>query len=771
MAKTASKRRKVNMPYGIRKKLTAALCMLLIGATMMISSTYAWFTLSTAPEVTGITTNVGANGNLEIALLNSTSWGSSADDLGIRSDIGDSMENKAVELANETWGNLVDLSPALYGLQNIILNPAAMNVDADGSIKDGLNTLLLAPSYGSDGRVISVQKPTVVGLYNQVSQKFNESTSIAGVRAIGTSSGITERISQYRSAVSSIVTFMNGAKQAAARSLVNNGQQLANILMGYVTAGGAYVIKDVELAALQNAVDELEAANENVGAAIKKAALAYTLSAANSTDLSDEQVNALVAAVNAAEISGLSSVANIGDLSFLGTAIAQYNDNKTKINSVKGVVNGLGTGATYASASSAMEGLLNKQYTAVGGVMNPSSEAVGDIASDAMSKGAIDVTMYDGSGIYADIAKLVGDYTASGLKLSISYESIAVNNMDAVMRTQVGGPALLTTASTTAAGGDFTGSSGATTIDTTFGYVLDFGFRTNAAGSSLLLQNEAAQRIYDDTEVARTQGSGTYIEFTSIDPNFTASDVKKLMSAVRVVFVEPETDGYKILAVAAPQIKYTLTNDGTLTFTMEDGLTVTENEDDTTTVKAQLAFWSYSFTEIVADTEYSMTLGDRKTDESGEVLDYTITDLDQNKAKKISVLVYLDGDQVDNTMVSNGTKSATGKLNLQFASSAELKPMENAALRDDEGGSSTPATSQTITKEQLSAAIATIKANAVYTAAANASEPDAAQSALLNAVTTAETVVANEDATETQIQNAVTTLGAACVQAGITSPF
>ena len=62
--KTYSKRQK-----DMKSKLMAAVCMLLVSSIMMVSSTYAWFTLSTAPEVTGITTQVGANGNLEMALL------------------------------------------------------------------------------------------------------------------------------------------------------------------------------------------------------------------------------------------------------------------------------------------------------------------------------------------------------------------------------------------------------------------------------------------------------------------------------------------------------------------------------------------------------------------------------------------------------------------------------------------------------------------------------------------------------------------------------
>ena len=56
----------------IKTKLMAAICMLLVSSIMMVSTTYAWFTLSTAPEVTGINTAVGANGNLEIALMPKT---------------------------------------------------------------------------------------------------------------------------------------------------------------------------------------------------------------------------------------------------------------------------------------------------------------------------------------------------------------------------------------------------------------------------------------------------------------------------------------------------------------------------------------------------------------------------------------------------------------------------------------------------------------------------------------------------------------------------
>ena len=103
MHKTHAKRRR-----DIKNKLMAAICMLLVSSIMMVSTTYAWFTLSTAPEVTGINTAVGANGNLEMALLPKDGELSS-----ITSAAGDGVI--AMEQRNITWGNLVDVSDnAIY---------------------------------------------------------------------------------------------------------------------------------------------------------------------------------------------------------------------------------------------------------------------------------------------------------------------------------------------------------------------------------------------------------------------------------------------------------------------------------------------------------------------------------------------------------------------------------------------------------------------------------------------------------------------------------
>ena len=47
----------------------SAVASLLVATIMLVSTTYAWITLSQAPEATGLQTNITGNGSLEIALM------------------------------------------------------------------------------------------------------------------------------------------------------------------------------------------------------------------------------------------------------------------------------------------------------------------------------------------------------------------------------------------------------------------------------------------------------------------------------------------------------------------------------------------------------------------------------------------------------------------------------------------------------------------------------------------------------------------------------
>ena len=70
----------------------------------------------------------------------------------------------------------------------------------------------------------------------------------------------------------------------------------------------------------------------------------------------------------------------------------------------------------------------------------------------------------------------------------------------------------------------------------------------------------------------------------------------------------------------------------------------------------------------------------------GWAANQTIAPMVQNTAMAVSSLVYLDGETLTNADVAN--VDFTGTMNLQFSSSAELKPMEYGDLRN--GNTETP---------------------------------------------------------------------------------
>lgn len=188
MEKEKRKKQKVLMPAGIRSKLMAAASMLMVGVIMMVSSTYAWFTLSTAPEVKNISTTVAGNGSLEIALMptNGLLKSITAGAVGSTASVVDK---------NTKWGNQIILSEDTatgdyYGLNSISLNPASLNytkVEEAAEATFVADKPLTIATYGFDGRIAELSAENIgVKGWNTTSNKFDGGTDGGyGVRAIG----------------------------------------------------------------------------------------------------------------------------------------------------------------------------------------------------------------------------------------------------------------------------------------------------------------------------------------------------------------------------------------------------------------------------------------------------------------------------------------------------------------------------------------------------------------------------------------------------------
>lgn len=661
------KKKKVLMPFGLRNKLMAAISMLLVSSIMLVSSTYAWFTLSTAPEVTGISTSVGANGNLEIALLNKDTYVNPAD---ISSAVGDSSAKQAVTLANITWGNLVDLKDASYGLTNIKLMPARL-LAKNGVIADG--TSIAVAKYGTDGRVTELDEATVSGIYHTkgvndgavAEGKTDSATGFyandgKGVRALGTASGMSQQQLAYRNAQGYITTYTAQAKNYAEQSLTMYGSELASIAVKHVNTeeGEAETYTLAEVTAINNMLDMLT----NAKTALEKALMYSVLGENASKNGNAETYKAVQDAIAAADAT-LNTVKDAGTAELSETftdAEATYNTITIpeKINTTDK------TEFSWNEISAVVSVLVDTNHMSLNGYeLSTVKDNIEAIVNDVLDGNGLTVTANEDSGIYATIAQLTGNYSAQVTIKEVTYGDFSVKDRKATLTTNVTGdpqlPAELS--AVTAIGAPVKAEGEENPITDTYAYAIDLAFRTNASNAKLMLQVEAAQRIYDGSNVQDTQGSGSNLTFT-VGGGMEENAAKKLAKNIYVVFADK--DG-KVLSVAGLE-------------TENEGWTSTGTANE---YKANLVMKAYTF-----DGNGKITVnGNAMGDAAG-----VITTLTQNEAKVITAYVYLDGDSVDNSSVAaNAAASMVGTLNLQFSTDQKLVPMDYTPLQQSGSTSTT----------------------------------------------------------------------------------
>ena len=157
----------------LKEKLGVAALGLVIAALVSVSATFAWITLSRAPEVTAIDTTLSANGALEIAL----NRGETPED----ADIDESAAfDEALTAANIRWGNLINLNDPSYGIADLTLRPAQLNTAA-------LTTNpFWSAVYGQDGRITELDSRYIYTRYSENEKIFvaADGSEDYGVRAI-----------------------------------------------------------------------------------------------------------------------------------------------------------------------------------------------------------------------------------------------------------------------------------------------------------------------------------------------------------------------------------------------------------------------------------------------------------------------------------------------------------------------------------------------------------------------------------------------------------
>mgnify|MGYP004472222485 FL=1 len=638
---------------GVKKKLMGAICMLLVASIMVVSSTYAWFTLSTAPEITGISTSVGANGNLEMALLNSESFANP--DTVIKSEVGDST--KDVKLKNLTWGNLVDLSTG-YGLDKIKLMPAALNINgAAGAFTVTQDNLLATPTYGTDGRVADLSGKTYTAKYDGTNWAFNKDDPGYGVRAIGSNDNLTPQQAGLLGAKSEYNQALSAAKTTIQNALSTNGKGLSNAVMALALDGGAEQLKEDQQAAINAMVEAAEKALTE----IDKAYVALLKASVTSLDAAKYSAASGALADKATLAEAISALNALTDLQGESVVPTQLTALQNTLKTNKDAVSTAKSKCTAGDYQAALNALVDATKVKVNGFakkdMITDGEANSDFVNAVVQAGGAVVEMPDGSGVFAYIGSVAGNYAAP-TKVDINYKGLKLTDFPATMKT---------TATPEATAGallqNITPSGDAGTnvsLSDTYGYALDMAFRTNAASSYLKLQTEAMQRVYSDSKNTDTQGGGSYMSFKSTlntagAPNLDDATITKLMKAIHVAFIDPDTGAIYSIA------------------------TLDNIKRDGDFMKGALKLNDLTAAEGAKPT-FSLTA---RTDTDGT--EAKLMDLEQNKAKKLTVIVYLDGPTVTNADVANAETSLEGTLNLQFSSSATLKPMENTALKNGTG--------------------------------------------------------------------------------------
>lgn len=688
--------------YSIKRKLLAAVAMLLVATVMVVSSTYAWFTLSTAPEVTGISTAVGANGALEMLLATKDAQGNWVYGTG-------SVGDKSGPERNTYWGNLVNLDYADYGAQNITLYPSELNLN--GGRLNLLNPLQ-TPVFGADGRVESLAAGGSFGKFNGTNY-FMPDDGYFGFRGLGVASGLTERQQAFRAAISSMATASYNAQTEARRSLSENGTPLANIaILKAMNASTAKVFTQDHITAINSMITGLETSLKQAEEAYIQAIIAYSLG--NDRNISDTEALGMAGHVkDAANIQNatlgqrLSAVFTLlgTDAATVQTAMLGYTTYQSAVASVQDAKTSLSeittaTEYSWEEIRGALTSLVNVESITINGI--PAGEVTQEdnknqIASDILGGKGVKVTMPTGGGVYADIADLCGDYTVD---IEIQSDSLNVGVDGVTIKATM-------TADSTAAKAFLTqvsevinrqdnqpvgDTADALPLTELYGYVIDLAFRTNAAQSNLLLQTEAADRIYNDNNNTETMGSGSTMTFKSTASDFTAQKVKDLMSNLRVVFYSTAGEGNmaEIYATAKLDVVNGVVEDANgitaklYIYKTATATTATYEDNGETVTLYKVDDKYYRSTTCIPSEEVNVegkTVTDGTETVQVEVRDNVITALNQNEIKHISALVYLDGEAIENEDVAATVEqSMTGSVNLQFASSATLTPMEYGEL-------------------------------------------------------------------------------------------
>ena len=706
----------LTMQKQVKAKLMSAVALLLVSVILLSTSTYAWFVLSTAPEVSEMKTTAGANGALAIA-LQSTDATSGQRVEEITNRVGDSGS----DAANTTWGGLVDLTDK-YGLEKISLSPARLNVDTKtGMIQKG--TPLSIPQFGADGR-ISALTPMGTVYYDAGRDTFVEGTNY-GVNIVGkrddlngAGASITRTMDRQwliNTSTAKISTMRAEMLAALDQAVTDNSTGIVEILKRFF---GTPVFESGDVGTIQSLADTFQSLTEDAESALRYALLAccaadtvnYPTDAAGQAALSAvyakydklplkteagadgkapdsilklAQENQESLSNSAALKTAYAAIMTAVDSVY--TAEGSINQAQKYLNEVKKAqADGKSNDSALLLAGTSMLTVTGMYVGLKGGEMCPATTAE---ARDNIFGPDRLLELYapQGSGLFHTMATVLGDYTAYILDVTettndrfdddgnyLGSETVEIRysiDLHATVASTYTGfdpdvnvgclQSVYETARPLLVRGTVTYTMETSTRLNAYGYAVGLAFRSSAGGN-LLLQQEAANRMTGETSDSaegRLPETGN-VQGAGSTMSFTMADdmteaqARALVQKVYVVFLAD--NGY-IQGVAAADA---------------DSISVVSHRNaetlkDTFEVTATLVMCGYTLDEATG----GLIKGTAKAIQD-------IVSLPADKTVWLTALVYLDGDAITGGEVSaDTTQSLFGSINLQFCSDQKLTGM------------------------------------------------------------------------------------------------
>lgn len=718
----------------MKERVTAVALLLVMSVTMLASASFAWITLSKAPEVSGLATTVTTNGNLEIAL---------SDTDGLEPDptaVGDG--GQAVTLSNLTWGNLINLSDPSYGLEDITLRPAVLN---SGSLKD---SPLYAVTYGADGRIDDIaldfaftnyQKSQIEGAGG--SFVVSDNGTQYGVRAISSvkasSAGATsDLLAMSRNAESNLAKANTAFSTLYGnRSYINSITKLAGI---YIT----YRLDDTDqdcsayITPLYNMMQEFGGVLDQVGQTVLAVAnLQHYLYCDKLNSDDDPSNNLTYVPFTLAQLdSGTASDSGTGasrKITLSGNTVYDrlkaegFADTSDTLAALKMYVNAR---QKYTASFASIETLYNNYTTSGTKVMwealrehvnvmaNVYTTTINGIETQGIGTNSIGDLMGGGtkecvvhSGLLVDMDQLLGNnLTVNGVTASVTYIITVDVTANVTTAAQNNPPYQLVEAVNLAKEKASGGASSVRMEATdTYGMVIDFWVRTNAADALLTLEGElvtrtveitdaegnvvldddgnpvtqtivvgykGANRVWEEDDpglpvlgTSTTQGSGSCYVFYPETPEDQDQSLK-LLQAMCVAFIGTEIDeNGKEKAVLLAQADMDTAN----------------AYEEAGRVLVPLKLRAKTVESDVPETDEN---GDIVYNEDGSIKyklenSYHIMEMEQNEAERITAIVYMDGSRLTNSEVL-ASSAIHGQLNIQFGTSEDITSMDDKPLKE-----------------------------------------------------------------------------------------